>query len=191
MSNFKSVRIIGAGGVGFWLTVALVRDEPLVEVEVWDTDTLEGGNGFRRMPWVPDPAEAKVDLLSRFLQFSMGEPPVKSVNRRWEGEGGEGVLIVDCTDAPVASRQVWWDRARQEGATVWRVSYDGNGAVTVSDGLPFVWGAGSEGGYERMPSLAQSFRAGGLGAEAVQKLIHGERLMEFTQSFGIDAVEDI
>lgn len=66
---------------------------------------------------------------------------------------------------------------RDEGCQMLRVSYDGNGIVVISRGLPFSTNPG--GNYARVPTLAQSVWAGGVGAAAVEKLLAGEEVGDY------------
>lgn len=180
-SPFSRVRIIGAGGVGFWLAVAFLHDNREVDVEVWDDDTFEGGNGYRRLPPAPLATLPKVNLLKWFSTTIMeqggNDQKVEFISKKWGGEGEVGDLIIDCTDMAKSTRSKLWEKARAGGAICWRISYDGNGVTACAPGLPLVGSKG--GGYERVPTTAQSFRAGGIGAEVVSKLLKGEEVREF------------
>ena len=182
--KFEKVMVLGAGGVGFWMVVALARDLPQVEVEVWDDDTFEGGAGARRLPFVDRVGMKKVDFLEGFLMMTMGDgTKVKGVGKRWTGMGDERlerVLVVDATDMELSARKEMWGRLKEKGAEVWRVSYDGNGVVAVAPGLPLIGKPG--GGYGMVPTLAQSLTAGGLGAQVVRRLWMGEEVEEFEVS---------
>jgi hypothetical protein len=74
-------------------------------------------------------------------------------------------------------RQKIWKAFRDRGAKGLRVSYDGNGIVVVSHGLPFATNPG--GNYAIVPTLAQSLWAGGVGAAAVGKLLKGETFSDY------------
>ncbi|MCI0528082.1 MAG: hypothetical protein L0Y56_11655 [Nitrospira sp.] len=188
----QKVIILGAGGVGFWLTVSLMRDrglDPNLEVEIWDNDNLVGGTGLARMPAFNTPETYKCDLLRGFIRVSMGDksPAVKRERISKEiiensligiDPPGSETFVVDCTDASLAERREWWDSLRSRGIRVMRVSYDGNGIVAVAKGLPFLQG-GRQQGYDLVPTLAQSFAAGGLGAMALEKWLDGEDWEEF------------
>lgn len=176
MSNeirFDSVHVVGAGGVGWPLTVALCRESRGARIHVWDDDTFEGGNGHWRLPKVSNRTVKKVDFLKGHVRMVWGEEPPIGHAERFTGLGvglTERSLVVDCTDCPMAEREVWWKECQGMGAAMLRVSYDGNGIVVVARGLP-IWAP--TGGYELIPSLAQSFLAGGLGAAAVHRLMDG------------------
>lgn len=185
--KFTKLIILGAGGVGFWLVVALMRMVNLgdVDVTVYDDDTLEGGNGFRRLPHTFDQAQYKVALLEEFLKMVMGSDIPHCVRERltptliakmdedyfpWKE-----TLIVDATDMADGPRKDVWDLARLCGATLMRVSYDGIGVIVVSPSIPFASKRGQTTGYALMPDQGQTFAAAGLGAMAVKKaLLSGE-----------------
>jgi hypothetical protein len=82
----------------------------------------------------------------------------------------QGDIIIDCTDMSLNTRKRVWSKVRKVGCRLLRVSYDGRGStLVVSTGLPFM--APAAGGYVAIPSLALSFAAGGIGAEAVKRYI--------------------
>lgn len=165
------IHIIGLGGVGFWLTVGLSRLVPVDQIQCWDDDTLEG-TGATRLPWGPTRTK-KVDLLCGYLRMVHADTNVpKVIERKFSGLLGieQGDLVVDCTDMPVNTRRRMWSSAKNRGARLLRVSYDGRGSVVViSTGLPLA--SSATGGYAAMPSLALSLAAGGLGAEAVKRYL--------------------
>jgi len=77
-----------------------------------------------------------------------------------------------------------WQVTKHRGANILRVSYDGRGSVLlVSTGLPLM--APAEGGYAAVPSLALSFAAGGVGAEAVKRYLDNP-LASFTVSLSLE-----
>lgn len=181
------IHVCGSGGVGFWLNVALSRQG--LDYTTYDTDTLEGGLGYARLPRAINPTVKKIDLLRGFLLVSMGVTSLpKFVDALFTGrEVNEGDLVIDCTDAPMAARKKFWKLARRGGARILRVSYDGlNGTVTVAEGLPMVGGQGNVanvGNYIEVPNMALSFAAGGLGAMAALKILNGhEGHVEFQVS---------
>lgn len=164
-----TTHIVGAGGVGFWLAVGLVRSDinPLI---VYDDDNLQGGLGHSRLPQATA-TTYKVDLLRGFLlvNFLSAEMPT-FVKKKFTGnEVVEGDLVVDCTDMSDAARKRIWNRALKKKARCIRVSYDGaNSVVAVAEGIPLS-GDRSAAGYESVPSLALSLMAGGVGAETIAK----------------------
>lgn len=186
--TITKVLVVGAGGVGFWLTTALARELSTTLIEVWDDDTLEGGQGYRRLPKSYDPKESKLTLLEGFETMVMGDGGnVRYKQRRWDGTEGadEQTLVVDCTDMGLEPRREMWAWARKSGAEVMRVSYDGNGVVVVAWGLPLSGPPG--GGYALVPNMAQSFMAAGMGAEAILRFVqNGERVEEFQFRVGGD-----
>lgn len=182
MKEIKRVVVIGAGGVGFYLVAAMRRDRPDVELIVYDDDSFEGGNGYRRLPKVSNPATKKVDFLKGWVRMVMGDvPPAVVPERLTFGEVGahfdESDLIVDATDMALEERKTLWSLARQSGCQMLRVSYDGNGIVVIARGLPLSSKPG--GGYALVPTMAQSFAAGGLGAMAVQLLLDGKEVRDY------------
>lgn len=186
--KIQKVVIIGAGGVGFWTTVALMRDIPLgVVVEVWDDDDLDKGNGHRRLPTTPSKFTMKVELLRYFIALTMGDRDIRPIPRRLEvddlrGCDNRGTLFADCTDMPTDARRELVEEIRRSGGEYLRVSYDGLGVVTVSPGVPFDV-RGAKGGYEVVPDLDVSFIAGGVGARAIRKAIEEGIIVEDQWTF--------
>lgn len=179
MNEIKRVVIIGAGGVGFWLTVALRRDNPQLDIIVYDDDNFEGGFGAQRLPYVANKATKKVQFLDNFVQMAMRDPAITARSYRFSeaepdliADVAKPTLIVDCTDMDLEHRKPIWQACRDVGYVMLRVSYDGNGIVVVSRGLPFATNPG--GNYAIVPTMAQSLWAGGVGAAAVEKLLRGE-----------------
>ena len=185
--KIERVMVLGAGGVGFWLTVALARDLNLSEtaVTLLDWDTVEGSGG-RRLPKAGNPDVFKVDLLRSFIAFTMGDRPPEmkkealySINAaRYLVENPGTSLLVDCTDMPLRDREPLWRAMAEQGWRCVRVSYDGNGVVVFANGLPLV-PVSSLGGYTHVPSLAQSMAAGGIGAAAVTRICDGWSVADF------------
>lgn len=179
MNEIKRVVIIGAGGVGFWLTVALRRDNPQLEIIVYDDDNFEGGFGAQRLPYMANKGTKKVQFLTNFIQMAMRDPALIVRDYRFSAAEPELIanpdkptLVVDCTDMDLEHRKPIWRACRDAGYVMLRVSYDGNGIVVVSRGLPFATNPG--GNYAVVPTMAQSLWAGGVGAAAVEKLLAGD-----------------
>jgi len=165
-----STYVIGSGGVGFWLNVALARAG--IPFSVFDDDTLEGGLGYTRLPQAAL-GTRKVDLLKGFCVAVMGTQKIDVVPYRFDGEEAiEGDLVVDCSDMDLKVRREIYDKVKAAGARYLRVSYDGlNETVVVAEGLPLAGRKG--GGYAEKPDLGLSFMAGGIGALAVQRILKG------------------
>ncbi len=164
---------IGAGGVGFWVAAALVRDG-VKNLTVWDSDDLQGGLGYSRLPKATL-STAKVNLLRGFCAAVMGDTQPKIHTIRFYGhEATKGDLVVDCSDMDLDRRKEVWKAVQDIGARIIRVSYDGkNHCVVVAEGLPLAGRSG--GGYSETPNLALSFMAGGIGALAVQRILAGHK----------------
>lgn len=183
MSEIKRVIVVGAGGVGFWLTVALRRDKPDLEVIVYDDDNFIGGYGAQRLPHVANKETKKVDFLKGFVRMVMRDEPPTAANLKFAPHllpaerSLTDVLVVDASDMDLTKREPIWKGCRAAGCQMLRVSYDGNGIVVVSRGLPFSTNPG--GNYARVPTLAQSLWAGGVGAAAVEKLLAGEEVGDY------------
>ena len=183
-NEIKRAIILGSGGVGFWLTVALRRDNPQLEIIVYDSDNFEGGFGAQRLPYVANKATKKVQFLNNFVQMAMRDPAIVARDYRFSAAEPELIadpdkptLVVDCTDMDLESRKPIWQACRDAGYAMLRVSYDGNGIVVVSRGLPFATNPG--GNYAIVPTMAQSQWAGGVGAAAVEKLLRGEVVSDY------------
>lgn len=186
--RIRKVVIIGAGGVGFWTTVALMRDIPWgIPVEVWDDDDLGlTGNGHLRLPLARQ-GEKKVQVLRRFISHIMGDRSIIDTEARLtveilRGCTEIGTLFVDCTDMSTDSRRELLQAIKETGGEYLRVSYDGLGVVTVSPGVPFD-APGAKGGYEMTPDLDISFIAGGVGARAIRKALEEGIIIEEQWNF--------
>lgn len=184
MSEIKRIVVIGAGGVGFWLVTALRRDIPNIEIVVYDSDNFEGGFGAQRLPYVANKATKKVQFLNNFVQMAMRDPAITARPYRFSEaepklivDAVKPTLIVDCTDMDLEHRKPIWEACRDVDYAMLRVSYDGNGIVVVSRGLPFATNPG--GNYAIVPTMAQSQWAGGVGAAAVQKLLAGQEVRDY------------
>ena len=190
--KFERVIVMGAGGVGWWLVTALMRDTKGAQVEVWDSDTFQGGMGAGRLPIQEDPTTYKVWALEGWVEMSMGDrgPKVRASKLHpWNVVWGPETLLVDCTDMELSVRRTIWQEARRRGVQLLRVSYDGNGVVVVARGLPLSDRPG--GGYALVPSMAQAIAAGGLGAMAVHLLLEGREVGEIAIKLPIMEVPDI
>lgn len=166
-----TVHIVGAGGVGFWLTVGLARSE-VRPIAVYDTDDLNGGLGHMRLP-TASPATLKVNLLRGFLAVNFGGGRLSEITYKAERFTGRevkaGDLVIDCTDMSGDARREVYKAVTKRKARYLRVSYDGAASVVVvAEGLPLV-GDESHAGYSAVPSLALSLAAGGIGAEVIAK----------------------
>lgn len=182
----KEVVVMGAGGVGFWLAVALARDENLkdIHVHVFDDDTVEGSGG-RRLPYAAREDVHKVHLLNAFTGLTMRDQGLTlHVSKaylhslqNWHAESD--ILVVDCTDMSGMARGRYKQMCDENPRFRYlRVSYDGNGWFVISRGLPFEQD-GAVGGYDRVPTMAQSFAAAGAGAAAVSRVIRGEIVADY------------
>ena len=185
-NEIKRVVVMGAGGVGWWLVTALCREPMGREIVVYDDDTFEGGQGAKRLPWQTDPGQFKVDALRRYVRVVMGDNPPRVFCHRLTSETvqalfGPTELVVDCTDMGLETRRPIWQSLQEAGVRMLRVSYDGNGVIVIARGLPLSSRPG--GGYALVPSMAQAMAAGGLGAQAVHKLLKGEEVGD--QEFSI------
>lgn len=182
----ERVLIIGAGGVGFWLSIALSRAG--IEHSVWDNDDFQGGLGHTRLPAIENSKTKKVAYLKGFTMTAMGDEAPSVVAGKFDpakvGEefmtGLKGALIIDASDMGLPTRKKIWEAALEAGARMLRVSYDGTagGIVTVSEGLPFA-NKRTGGGYVDVPTLALSLAAGGIGATAVLEALYSSRRLEF------------
>lgn len=189
----KTIHVLGAGGVGFYVATLLRVEVPGVQMCVWDPDTFEGGTGHQRLPATASPSQTKVSLLRSHIAFVWGLEPPATKEELFTGVPPEGrgkgwlldALVVDCTDMGNRARAKMWKEAEKHGAQMIRASYDGNGVTVVAWGLPF--GDTDHAGYEMQPSLAQSFRAGGLAAEFVGRYLQGEVIDELVVRVGKDA----
>lgn len=182
----ENIAVVGAGGVGFWLAVALARDENLrnIHIHVFDDDTVEGSGG-RRLPYAANEQVQKVQLLNGFTGYTMRDSglhmhPSKlylQTLSTWAEE--YDILVVDCSDMGGDQRKGYKQLIDANPRFHYlRVSYDGNGWFVISRGLPFEQ-EGAAGGYDRVPSMAQSFAAAGAGAAAVSRIMRGETVADY------------
>lgn len=167
------IHIVGLGGIGFWCAASLTRMVSVENITCWDDDTLAGGNGSQRLPYGMDTTK-KTGLLQGFVLMVLGgsQPPA-CIERRFSGllNVNQGDLVVDCTDMAIEARRRMWTCARNRGAKLIRISYDGQGSIIIaSTGLPLA-SPTSQGGYAAVPSLGLSLAAGGIGAEIVKRYI--------------------
>lgn len=174
--KFNLVIVIGAGGAGYWTSVALARmiGERPIGVAVFDDDTFQGGLGALRLPYSMDATTKKVEHLWGFVKMAMGDDPPTTNTYRLTGDESHlftpGTLVVDCTDMDRDPRTEMWGKIEAGGAQIMRVSYDGNKCV-VSHGLPLIMK--EKGGYLNVPDMAATFVAAGLGAKAIMRTLDG------------------
>jgi hypothetical protein len=181
---FDKVVVAGAGSA-YWLVFALCRDTSgMIPIEVYDDDTFEGGNGFRRLPKAISPLAYKVDLLRAQVVYVMGDIPPKIHRRKLlpsELLNGDWTrtLVVDCTDMSIEDRKEWWKALKASNAKGLRMALDGTGVATVSPGPPLISGNGGRQGYGVTPGLSQAMRAAGQGAEAILYYLLTGKPLEF------------
>lgn len=184
-TRFTTLHVVGVGGVGFWLSTALMKALPPSQIHLWDDDTMQGGTGWQRLPMAGN-STLKVALVRGFSVAAIGNENAAEVvlhPRRFTGHtsnisgGRKGwlkhSLVIDCSDMAPVVRNAVWKNARRNGAQMLRVSYDGKGStMTFSTGLPLI--DAPDGGYNERPTLGLSFAAGGMGAEVVRRYIANE-----------------
>lgn len=181
---FDRVVIAGAGSA-YWLVIALCRDlAGSIPIEVYDDDTFDGGNGFRRLPKAKDPTIYKVDLLKAQIIHVMGDfPPIIHRRRLTSSDLLYGdwtrTLVIDATDMDHLSRKEWWKSLKSSGGKGLRVALDGTGIATVSPGPPMISGDGGRQGYGVTPNLSQAMRAAGQGAESIIYYLLTGKPLEF------------
>jgi predicted ThiF/HesA family dinucleotide-utilizing enzyme len=83
--NGESVTIIGAGGIGSWVTLGLVKTG-FEHIEVWDGDITEEHN-------VPNQYFTKIGV-NKAEELASSLPPVKAVSSMWDGEPLNSDIIV-------------------------------------------------------------------------------------------------
>lgn len=177
-TEYRRCVIVGTGGVGFYLATALNRSLPHgMELICYDADSFEGGLGHSRLPRVSNAATKKVAFLRGFTTMVMGDKPPTVFPVMFDGGGDQcqaGDLVVDCSDMPLDKRKLVWTAAKDSGADLVRVSYDGlNETVVVAQGLPLMSGS-KPGNYRSVPGLDLSMAAGGIGAIVIRKILAGE-----------------
>lgn len=184
-----SVIIIGAGGLGWWLTAALMRCDDLTnEFVIYDDDDFQGGNGAKRLPRPGRVDRKKVNELSGWLtEWCMGAEfkRLTAKSYRFTHTNLYGfnrvALIVDCTDAPISTRIPIYQEAWNNGIPVVRGSYDGE---MITFGYRPPDSVVDDGGYNLIPNMAVTFAAAGMVAESVRRVLKGESVKPYTYHFG-------
>lgn len=178
-ADIKTIHVVGLGGVGFYVASILSREAQGRTIWGWDADTLEGGMGALRLPASASPKQTKCSLLRTYIGYVMGGEMPTLREEMFTGKPPQGqqegwlsnALVMDCTDMGNNQRRQMWDAAQRHGALMLRASYDGNGIIVVAWGLPF--GDTDEGGYELVPTIAQSFSAAGDAVRVVHRFLGG------------------
>jgi hypothetical protein len=184
-----TVIIIGAGGLGWWLTAALMRCADITnQFCIYDDDDFVGGNGSKRLPRPGRETRLKVKELEGWLtEWLMGQEYRRAEFKGYKFNlnnlyGHTAVaLIVDCTDAPISSRLPIYQEAWNYGIPVVRGSYDGE-MITFSYRPPD--SVVDDGGYNLVPNMAVTFAAAGMVAESVRRVLKGEKVKPYTYHFG-------
>ncbi|MCX7847927.1 MAG: hypothetical protein N2595_07860 [bacterium] len=166
------VFIIGGGGVGVYLSIALERWG--IPVVVYDGDTLDGG-GATRLPAVNIFGQTLLRKAAALRVCGVKAMP-QYVTRASDIPDCD--IVIDATDASSSTRKQFLDVARRKGAEYIRASYDlliGNdglpGEVLVS--LTNTVGFGRAEGYRNAPAAHHAMIAAGYAAEHI--LRHIER----------------
>jgi len=191
--EITEIWIMGAGGIGFYLTTILAREPAGRRIVVFDDDNFIGGHGHERLPRVDDPNTKKVDFLNFFIAVGMGDNMVEVHKERldvktFRGKDLSNVLIIDATDMGTNSRRVIWAAGMKKGATFLRASYDGNGVVLVAWGLPLADNDAS--GYALVPTMAQSFTIAGLAAQVIHQFFKGHIINDLVLDLGMPEEEN-
>lgn len=196
--------ILGAGGVGFWLTTALARQLPLgTKLTVADTDIMEG-SGAERLPrgsvfGRTYEGMTKLAALDRFTAYVGRTVPLMLLPERVTAANVVGVSEAyhepgTCDECDALRTEYGGplydlvidctdmnipDRQAIKdavGAAYLRISYD------IADGRAFVIVADhlpfsaepDRGGYQQPPGFAHAMFAGGVGAEVVLRRMAGQ-----------------
>lgn len=168
----QRILIAGAGGVGFWLALALSRLVPH-EIVVFDDDDLSG-TGATRLPDVRPfgrPLKKKVDLL----KFICPGVDVRA-EKLTPAAVSPDTIVVDATDMSHADRRALCAAARAAGSKYLRASYDARPdgfVVVVAAGVGFTTNP-ARGGYTLPPSIAQAMLGGGFAADVISRFLRGE-----------------
>jgi len=185
-----TVIIIGAGGLGWWLTAALMRcDDITNDFLIYDNDNFEGGNGSKRLPIPARKSTLKVNELANWMmEWTLETTPkyLRDAPRKFTAgtlkyDVDNLALLVDCTDAPISNRKEIYSTAWEHGIPVVRGSYDGE--MVTFDYVPPM-SIVNDGGYNMIPNMAVTFAAAGMVAESVRRVLKGEWVKPFTYHFG-------
>ena len=184
-----AIIVMGAGGLGWWTVAGLLRCEDITnKFIIYDEDDFVGGNGKKRLPIPANETTRKVNELAGWLTEWMFTPVSDRVsvkNYKFTNASIYNLrsvaLILDCTDAPISSRNAIYEAAWEAGIPVLRGSYDGE---MVTFGYRPPDSVVDDGGYNLVPNMAVTFAAAGMVAESVRRYLRGEVVKPFTYHFG-------
>jgi len=184
-----AIIVMGAGGLGWWTVAGLLRCEDITnKFIIYDEDNFVGGNGKKRLPIPANETTRKVNELAGWLTEWMFTPVSDRVsvkNYKFTNASIYNLrcvaLILDCTDAPISSRNAIYEAAWEAGIPVLRGSYDGE---MVTFGYRPPDSVVDDGGYNLVPNMAVTFAAAGMVAESVRRFLRGEVVKPFTYHFG-------
>lgn len=184
-----AIIVMGAGGLGWWTVAGLLRCEDITnKFIIYDEDDFVGGNGKKRLPIPANETTRKVNELAGWLTEWMFTPVSDRVSVKNYKFTNASIydlrcvaLILDCTDAPISSRNAIYEAAWEAGIPVLRGSYDGE---MVTFGYRPPDSVVDDGGYNLVPNMAVTFAAAGMVAESVRRYLRGEVVKPFTYHFG-------
>jgi molybdopterin/thiamine biosynthesis adenylyltransferase len=107
----QKVTIIGAGAIGSWVALALAK-MGMMEIEVWDDDTVTVENMNCQFYRFCDIGEKKADSIKRMVRDFTGVT-INSKAERYEGQRLSGVVI-SAVDS-MAVRKLIWDSNKDNG----------------------------------------------------------------------------
>jgi len=184
-----AIIVMGAGGLGWWTVAGLLRCEDITnKFIIYDEDDFVGGQGKKRLPIPANETNRKVNELAGWLTEWMFAPVSDRVSVKTYKFTNASIfsvrsvaLILDCTDAPISSRNIIYEAAWEAGIPVLRGSYDGE---MVTFGYRPPDSVVDDGGYNLVPNMAVTFAAAGMVAESVRRFLRGEVVKPFTYHFG-------
>lgn len=184
-----AIIVMGAGGLGWWTVAGLLRCEDITnKFIIYDEDDFVGGQGKKRLPIPANETTRKVNELAGWLTEWMFAPVSDRVSVKTYKFTNASIfsvrsvaLILDCTDAPISSRNIIYEAAWEAGIPVLRGSYDGE---MVTFGYRPPDSVVDDGGYNLVPNMAVTFAAAGMVAESVRRYLRGEVVKPFTYHFG-------
>jgi len=132
----KSVLIIGAGGVGFWVCSTLCLVSPSIRCTVFDGDTLEETNRERIPVHEANDGDTKTYVLSRYLNITKRR--IIAIPHFFEVEFFDFIekpdIVIDCTDKIDIQRAVY-NYCKENDIKFYKVGTVDN-RVMVSNSVP-------------------------------------------------------
>jgi len=183
-----NVIIIGCGGVGAWVAIALAM-AGVKRMTLYDDDVLEAVN-LNRLPFREDQiGRKKVLVLSDFITEIRPDCSVVPVVAKFRlnslNDISDNSIIIECTDDLDFQEQLF-EHAKEDDIKVVSVHYDTDEkADNISVHLnpqPSDWGE-RQNSYSALPSfVAPAMMAGALAAEIICRGVNKSIFLTFSKS---------